>query len=237
MSERLQLLETICRHPADPLPRHIYADWLEGRTDDECQARAEFIRLGMQLEQMRTERRTGIIATQGELQRRLDALVALWHERWLRHETLPGVAVPALRSVVYRGGFVAEVQMALYSWMDPPAADAPPYGVTFCRTVPVTRVLLIDLEPWRTYPFTGNYSSRWEWYEGRLTDLGTQGGPPHRIQATVPRDIFQLMAGPYDPGRGLKHYAERAEAIIALAQAAAAWAHAYARVYWPAARV
>jgi uncharacterized protein (TIGR02996 family) len=50
-SDRHAFVQAIIANPADDAPRLIYADWLEERGTEENDARAELIRLGIELEE------------------------------------------------------------------------------------------------------------------------------------------------------------------------------------------
>src|SRR5262245_14711379 len=97
-------LHDICACPADDTPRLVYADWLEENGEPD---RAEFIRVQIELDGL------GEVGPRvAALKRREQALLAAHVAEWLKPLRL------AESRVVFRRGFVAEVQMSPARFMD-----------------------------------------------------------------------------------------------------------------------
>jgi uncharacterized protein (TIGR02996 family) len=94
-------LQSICENPDDDAHRLIYADWLEDRGDSDSLARAEFIRLQLEIERLSSsDPQHGQRLARGQL------LLAMHEQSWVASE-LRGLA----QRGVFRRGFVEKVSL------------------------------------------------------------------------------------------------------------------------------
>ena len=230
MNDRQALLIPIAANPLDEIPKAIYADWLLQHDSEETRARERFIRLSVECEALEAERRVGLFPSVHEMRAELTALSAQWHDAWLQAETtLDRVKLPSRRQCDYRAGFISQVHLPLYHWMDPRVVGGNPFGVELIRTVPIEQAILTDMEPWRAWRV-----ERYVWYEGRVEDLYGAGTPlPSRTRAILPADIFACLSqatGTLDTLTGQMLYKQLPEAVRDAARAAASWARSWAAV-------
>ncbi len=211
MRHTTAFLHEIRNNKHDDLPRLVFADYLEETGDPHDRARAEFIRLGVELAKLkdhpdRATREPEIVARIkaicGEIGR-AEALFVLSGTKssdWsnYRPEGSGRLEIATLLPRYFFRGFVREVVMSHDAFLK--------NAESIFRENPVEKVTLTDREPHRFDSPSGTFG--WLLAEGEDSE-------PFRLN----RDLFALLPRT-DRSPGLGQWNTREEALAALATAA-----------------
>jgi uncharacterized protein (TIGR02996 family) len=124
MSVEEGLLHDVCSNPDDMAPRLVYADWLEEQGDPKSLARAEFIRVQVELAGGPDEKRAKV------LRRREEELLAEWGKAW---------AKPVRKffsKLTFRRGFVERATLKALTFVE--------HAPTFLSLTPLRHAKLRD---------------------------------------------------------------------------------------------
>lgn len=209
-TEGQALLRGIIDHPTEDDRRLIYADWLEECGDEIGRARAEFIRVQIELDEP-----VGILPGSGEVIRTRDFRSARQQRLLVREEKLftwaninawGGRSEAWQRTTVsrkefdaftydvgialFRRGFVEAVRLTLHTWQQ--------FGPALIQAHPFTRVELSDREP------CGYIEPE---YDAWSTELPTAGDLSVGGNAALPHHLFLLLTDyAYMIGTSVKMY-------------------------------
>jgi uncharacterized protein (TIGR02996 family) len=209
-------LADILEHPADDVPRLVYADWLTEAGEED---RAEFIRVQCAAEKLRAvclcgdcvRRRGGGQHHNGQcaLDRREHGFLGSreWELRGCEAfpSWCPGLIADVVSRAVYCRGFVAEVTLPCQAWLE--------HGPALVRAAPLERVTLADRQPSRWYRLGWG-----EWYWVR------QAGPTLHVPDRLPPELCDLLSTGRVDEDGVMTYLSRERAQDALSRACLEWA-------------